>query len=168
MKGLNDLELVNFVEWTKSTPVDVRFIEFMPFTGNRWTNNQVMTLNEILQVISETYSFASLNRNSHDTAKRFQVPGHAGTFGVISTMSSHFCGDCNRMRLTADGKLKNCLFSDSETDLLTALRSGKEVLPLIHGTISAKHFQLGGQMTTDFQELNADKILNRSMITIGG
>ena len=168
MKGLNDHELVDFVAWTKSTPVDIRFIEFMPFTGNRWTNNQVMTLNEMLQVISETYEFSSVDRKAHDTAKRFHVPGHFGTFGVISTMSSHFCGDCNRMRLTADGKLKNCLFSNGETDLLAALRSGKEVLPLIQQTVSAKHFQLGGQLTPDFEELHAEKILNRSMITIGG
>lgn len=168
MKGLNDHELIDFVAWTKSTPVDVRFIEFMPFTGNRWTNNQVMTLNEILQVISDTYDFSSVDRKAHDTAKRFRVPGHAGTFSVISTMSSHFCGDCNRMRLTADGKLKNCLFSNGEADLLMALRNGEQILPLIQQTISAKHFQLGGQMTTDFGEIDADKILNRSMITIGG
>ncbi|WP_221393583.1 GTP 3',8-cyclase MoaA [Dyadobacter sp. NIV53] len=168
MKGLNDYELIDFVAWTKSTPVDVRFIEFMPFTGNRWTNNQVMTLNEILQVISDRYDFSSVDRKAHDTAKRFRVPGHVGTFGVISTMSSHFCSDCNRMRLTADGKLKNCLFSNGETDLLTALRNGQQILPLIHQTIAAKHFQLGGQMTTDFGEIDADKILNRSMITIGG
>ncbi len=168
MKGLNDHELIDFVAWTKLTPVDVRFIEFMPFTGNRWTNNQVMTLNEILQVISETYAFSSVPVKPHDTAKSFHVPGHAGTFGVISTMSSHFCGDCNRMRLTADGKLKNCLFSNGETDLLTALRNGQQVLPLIHESISAKHFQLGGQMTAGFEDLHAEKIVNRSMITIGG
>ena len=168
MKGLNDHELIDFVAWTKTTPIDIRFIEFMPFTGNRWTNNQVMTLSEILQVISDTYDFFPLDRKSHDTAKRFQVPGHAGTFGVISTMSSHFCGDCNRMRLTADGKLKNCLFSNGETDLLKALRNGEQVFPLIQQNISAKHFQLGGQMTPHFEELHADSILNRSMITIGG
>lgn len=168
MKGINDHELIDFVEWTRLTPIDVRFIEFMPFAGNRWTNNQVMPLNEILHVISETYEFSSLTKKSNDTAKRFKVPGHAGTFGVISTMSSHFCGDCNRMRLTADGKLKNCLFSSVETDLLTALRNGEQVMPLIQESISAKFFQLGGQLTTDFQNLNADKINNRSMITIGG
>jgi cyclic pyranopterin phosphate synthase len=168
MKGLNDHELTDFVAWTKSTPVDVRFIEFMPFTGNRWTNNQVMTLNEILQVISDAYEFSSVDRKAHDTAKRFRVPGHAGTFGVISTMSSHFCSDCNRMRLTADGKLKNCLFSNGETDLLTALRNGEQILPLIQQNIAAKHFQLGGQMASDFGEIDAAKILNRSMITIGG
>jgi cyclic pyranopterin phosphate synthase len=168
MKGVNDDELVDFVEWTKNASIDVRFIEFMPFTGNRWTSNQVMTLHEILQVISGTYNFYSLDKGPHDTAKRFRVPGHLGTFGVISTMSSHFCGDCNRMRLTADGKLKNCLFSNDETDLLTALRSGKQVFPLIQKSILNKHFQLGGQLTTDFEDLHPDQIHNRSMITIGG
>jgi cyclic pyranopterin phosphate synthase len=72
------------------------------------------------------------------------------------------------MRLTADGKLKNCLFSKEETDLLSALRNGKEVLPLIHQSILSKARQLGGQWTTDFEHLHAEDIQNRSMITIGG
>jgi cyclic pyranopterin phosphate synthase len=168
MKGLNDSELYDFVEWTRHTPVHVRFIEFMPFSGNRWTSNKVVTLQQILEVISTRYDFIPLKGEVHDTAKGFMVPGHAGTFSVISTMSSHFCGDCNRMRLTADGKLKNCLFSQSETDLLTPLRNGEDVLPLIHQSIGAKARQLGGQLPADFQNLQAETVQNRSMITIGG
>jgi GTP 3',8-cyclase len=168
MRGLNDNEINDFIEWTKNTPVHVRFIEFMPFSGNRWTSNKVVTLQQILHTISERYDFLPLQGMKHDTAKKFIVPGHAGTFAVISTMSAHFCGDCNRMRLTADGKLKNCLFSKGETDLLTALRNGQDVLPLIHQSISAKARQLGGQLTTDFEHLQANEIQNRSMITIGG
>jgi GTP 3',8-cyclase len=168
MKGLNDNEINDFIEWTKDTPVHVRFIEFMPFSGNRWTSNKVVTLQDILSTISEKYDFVPLQGEKHDTAKKFMVPGHAGTFAVISTMSAHFCGDCNRMRLTADGKLKNCLFSKGEMDLLSALRSGKEVLPLIHQSILGKARQLGGQLTTDFEQLHTEDIQNRSMITIGG
>lgn len=168
MKGLNDNEINDFIEWTKDTPVHVRFIEFMPFHGNRWTSNKVVTLQQILSIISEKYHFIPLQGEKHDTAKKFAVPGHAGTFAVISTMSAHFCGDCNRIRLTADGKLKNCLFSKEETDLLTPLRDGEDVLPLIHQSISRKASQLGGQFTTDFEHLHADDIQNRSMITIGG
>ncbi len=168
MNGLNDNEINDFIAWTKDTPVHVRFIEFMPFSGNRWTSNKVVTLQQILSTIEDQYTVVPLQGEKHETAKKFTVPGHAGTFAVISTMSAHFCGDCNRMRLTADGKLKNCLFSREETDLLTALRNGEDVLPLIHQSILGKARQLGGQLTTDFEHLHAEDIQNRSMITIGG
>ncbi|OLY91884.1 cyclic pyranopterin monophosphate synthase subunit MoaA [Cnuella takakiae] len=168
MQGLNDTEILDFIAWTKDTPVHVRFIEFMPFSGNRWTSNKVVTLQQILDTIAQRYDFLPLKGDVHDTAKKFIVPGHAGTFAVISTMTAHFCGDCNRMRLTADGKLKNCLFSQSETDLLTPLRNGEDVLPLIHQSILSKAKQLGGQLPADFQNLQAEALLNRSMITIGG
>ena len=168
MKGLNDGEINDFIEWTREQPVHVRFIEFMPFTGNRWTSNKVMVWKEILQVIEEKYSFAPLQNDVHDTAKAYLVPGHKGTFAVISTMSAPFCSGCNRMRLTADGKMKNCLFSEKETDLLSALRAGKEIAPLIHESIFQKEKELGGQFTSDFKHLHAEDIHNRSMITIGG
>jgi cyclic pyranopterin phosphate synthase len=72
------------------------------------------------------------------------------------------------MRLTADGKMKNCLFSQTETDLLTAFRNGEDVLPLIYQSIRSKAKELGGQLNTDFKHLHAEDIHNRSMITIGG
>jgi GTP 3',8-cyclase len=168
MKGLNDNEINDFVEWTKHQPVHVRFIEFMPFTGNRWTSNKVFTMQEMLQVIKEKYKMERLQDEKHDTAKGYQVAGHLGTFAIISTMSANFCGDCNRMRLTADGKMKNCLFSEKETDLLSALRRGEDVVPLIHQSVKAKAKELGGQFTADFEHLHAEDIHNRSMITIGG
>jgi cyclic pyranopterin phosphate synthase len=96
------------------------------------------------------------------------VPGHKGTFAIISTMTAPFCNGCNRLRLTADGKMKNCLFSKEETDLLTAFRRGEDVIPLIHQSIQSKAKELGGQFTTDFEHLHAEDINNRSMITIGG
>jgi cyclic pyranopterin phosphate synthase len=111
MKGLNENELNDFVEWTKEQPVHVRFIEFMPFTGNRWTSNKVFTMQQMLDVIQEKYAITRLQDEKHDTSKGYKVPGHQGTFAIISTMSANFCGDCNRMRLTADGKMKNCLFA---------------------------------------------------------
>ena len=168
MKGLNDDEINDFIEWTKDTPVHVRFIEFMPFTGNKWTSNKLFTMQQILEVIETKYSIKQLRDEKHDTAKKYMVPGHAGIFAVISTMSENFCGDCNRMRLTADGKIKNCLFSIEETDLLSALRRGEEVIPLIRQNISAKAKELGGQFTTDFGKIDAEDLHNRSMITIGG
>jgi cyclic pyranopterin phosphate synthase len=167
-KGLNDNEINDFIGLTKDEPLDVRFIEFMPFSGNRWSSDKVFTWHEILQRAAEEYDMIPLMRDIHDTSKKYQVPGYAGTFAVISTMSEPFCGDCNRMRLTADGKLKNCLFSKTETDLLSAFRRGEPVLPLIEQSIRSKARELGGQFTKDFEHLKAESINNRSMITIGG
>lgn len=168
MKGMNDTEINDFIEWTKDTPVQVRFIEFMPFSGNRWTSNKVFTWQQILEVVESKYPIVRLNDELHDTAKKYTVPGHAGSFAVISTMTSPFCSGCNRMRLTADGKMKNCLFSKEETDLLTAFRNGEAILPLIQKSVTSKAKELGGQFTADFEQVHADEIQNRSMITIGG
>lgn len=168
MKGMNEMEINDFIEWTKDTPVHVRFIEFMPFSGNRWTSNKVFTWQQILEVIESKYPVTRLTDEQHDTAKKYTVPGHAGTFAVISTMTAPFCAGCNRMRLTADGKMKNCLFSQTETDLLTAFRKGENILPLVQQSIGSKAKELGGQFTNDFEHVHAEEIHNRSMITIGG
>jgi cyclic pyranopterin phosphate synthase len=168
MKGLNDNEILDFIAWTKDTPVHVRFIEFMPFADNKWTSNKVLTWQQILQIIEEKFSFIPLKGEPHDTAKKYIVPGHLGTFAVISTMTSPFCSTCNRIRLTADGKMKNCLFSKDETDLLTALRSGQDIEPLIHASVSSKAEKVGGQLLGNYEELHAEEIKNRSMIAIGG
>jgi cyclic pyranopterin phosphate synthase len=168
MSGLNDNEIVDFINWTKHEPIHVRFIEFMPFSGNRWTSNKVITWQQILEIAGREFDLIPLDRDKHDTAKKYIVPGHVGTFAVISTMSAPFCGDCNRMRLTADGKMKNCLFSQSETDLLTPFRNGKDIVPLIYESILAKKEMLGGQFTPGITQVEAGKIENRSMITIGG
>lgn len=168
MKGLNDSEINDFIALTRYYPLEIRFIEFMPFSGNRWTSNQVVTLQEILTTVGQKHEIVPVKGGPHDTAKHFMIPGHLGTFAVISTMSSPFCEGCNRIRLTADGKLKNCLFSSSETDLLSALRAGEDVLPLILDTVKAKARALGGQMNDTFENLDAAELKNRSMITIGG
>ncbi len=168
MKGLNDDEINDFVEWTKDQPIHVRFIEFMPFSGNKWSSNKVFTLQQILEVVSRKFDILRLQDKKHDTAKKFTVPGHAGTFAIISTMSAPFCEGCNRIRLTADGKIKNCLFSKEETDLLTPYRNGEDVMSLIHKSIKNKAKELGGQFTNVLENVHAEQILNRSMITIGG
>lgn len=168
MKGMNDHEINDFIAWTKDVPVHVRFIEFMPFEGNRWTSNQVFTWTEMLDEISKKYSAIPLPGDIHDTAKKYSIENHKGTFAIISTMSAPFCAGCNRMRLTADGKMKNCLFSQSENDLLTALRNGEDVLPLIQANIAAKAKELGGQFSKDFKKIHTEDLHNRSMISIGG
>lgn len=168
MRNINDEEIHSFVEWTREQPVHVRFIEFMPFTGNRWSGDRVFTWQEILERIAERYPIMPLERIRHETVKKYKVPGYSGSFAVISTMSAPFCSDCNRMRLTADGKMKNCLFSSSETDLLSAVRRGEDIESLIQSNISSKAKELGGQFIADVHSVSAERIENRSMIRIGG
>ena len=166
--GINENEINDSVEWTRNEPIHVRFIEFMPFSGNHWSSNKVISMASILGIIGSTYAYEKIPDAQHDTAKNFIVPGHRGTFACISTMSEAFCSTCNRIRLTADGKLKNCLFSKNETDLLTPFRQGQDLTALIATSIRSKAKQLGGQFDNSFQSLDALKIENRSMITIGG
>lgn len=168
MKDFNDNEILDFIEWTKNNPVHVRFIEFMPFAGNRWTSNKVVSMDEMLRTIAEKYDFIPHEGEKNDTEKKYVIPGHEGSFAIISTMTKPFCDSCNRMRLTADGKLKNCLFSKGETDLLTPFRKGENILPLILENIKAKAKELGGQFTSNLESVEAQLIDNRSMITIGG
>ncbi len=168
IKDLNEDEIWDFVEWTRYKPIQVRFIEFMPFDGNRWTSNKVFTLKEILALIQKKYSIIPLQNHPHDTAKNYSIEGHRGNFAIISTMSAPFCTGCNRLRLTADGKIKNCLFSKNEIDLLNAFRSGKDIKSLIFDNVIRKEKELGGQFSSEFEKIQSQEIHNRSMISIGG
>lgn len=168
VKGVNENELLDFIAWTKDTPIDIRFIEFMPFDGNQWKSDKLVTWKEMLEIIQEQYAVTLLENAPNDTCKKYRANDHAGTFAVISTMSAPFCSGCNRIRLTADGKIKNCLFSQEETDLLQALRSEDDVLTLIENSILSKHKELGGQFSKQFELIDANTLHNRSMIAIGG
>ncbi|MBL0064410.1 MAG: GTP 3',8-cyclase MoaA [Bacteroidetes bacterium] len=161
MNGVNDDEVFDFINWTRDYPVHVRFIEFMPFRDNHWQNQKLLTSKELLSRAESNFEVVPLENKKHDTSKKFKVLGYEGTFAFISTMSEPFCGDCNRLRLTADGKMKNCLFSKGEMDLLTALRKGDSILDLIHSSLSAKEKQWGGQELFGQTE-------NRTMVSIGG
>jgi cyclic pyranopterin phosphate synthase len=168
MKGINDNEINNFIALTKHLPLHVRFIEFMPFDGNNWNSHKVFGWQQILDTVSSEYDYYNLQPHQNDTAKSYQVYNHAGTFAVISTMTAPFCSTCNRMRLTADGKMKNCLFSTTEVDILSALRAGDDIEPLIRQCILDKAEATGGQFKGLVDSIDATQIHNRSMITIGG
>lgn len=168
MKGVNEDEIPDFVAWTKNEPVHVRFIEFMPFAGNHWNKEKVFSYREILELIGKEHGFIPLKNEKHDTAIKYKVPGYKGTFAIISTMSRPFCSGCNRLRLTTDGKMKNCLFSNSEVDILSALRNGEDIVPLIKQCLWEKKEALGGQFNSINGIPDASKIKNRSMIHIGG
>ncbi|MCW5899544.1 MAG: GTP 3',8-cyclase MoaA [Flavobacteriales bacterium] len=170
MRGVNDDELLRFVELTRDHPVHVRFIEFMPFAGNHWGRERVHTYAEMLAHIGSVHSFEKLRDDPHSTAKAFRIPGWPGTFAVISTVTEPFCGNCDRLRITAEGKMRNCLFSREETDLLSALRRGEEIAPLIEANVLAKHAMLGGLplFKPEKQEEVLHDLSARPMVAIGG
>ncbi|HXH18054.1 MAG TPA: hypothetical protein VNJ07_03135, partial [Chitinophagales bacterium] len=166
MKGVNEDELNEFVAWTKDVPLHVRFIEFMPFEGNRWQRHRVMTYKEIFSRIAERFPVEKLSDHFNSTSKSYRVKGYAGTFAVISSVSQPFCETCNRLRLTADGKLRNCLFSRAEWDLLAAMRHEEDIRPLILEAVNAKAFQQGGSL---FDSRCAESSRPaRAMVKIGG
>ena len=88
MKGINHAEINDFISLTQSLPLQIRFIEFMPFTGNKWASEKVFTLHEMLELIQSKYTITKLEDAPQDTAKKYTVPGHAGSFAVISTLSA--------------------------------------------------------------------------------
>lgn len=161
-------EIFDFLELTKNLPLHIRFIEFMPFAGNNWTSDNVVTAAQLLKLVSEKHNIVKLIDEPHATARKYKVVGYEGTFAFITTMTNQFCGDCNRVRLTADGKLKNCLFSKEETDLLTPFRKNEPIVPLIVETVKRKYPALGGQFQPDYQTIQPQVLINRSMIGIGG
>jgi len=126
IKGFNDDELVRFAALAIDKPYHVRFIEFMPI-GNRemWDETRVVTTSEVMERVSALGALEPVENSEHDgPATLFRLPGGAGILGFISPLTDHFCGECNRLRLTADGKLRPCLFSESEIDLKTPMRAG--------------------------------------------
>jgi cyclic pyranopterin phosphate synthase len=171
MRGINDDELLDFVAFTKSHPVVFRFIEFMPFDGNQWKREKTISYQEIMDQIQNTYSQKQIIRLQdapNDTSKNYCIQGHQGSFAIISTVTHPFCDQCNRIRLTANGQLKNCLFSQKENDLLTALRNQQDIEPIIHQSISSKFAIRSGMNAPDQFEDPEQHRQNRSMITIGG
>lgn len=168
IKGINDNEIKDFIELTRYKKLHIRFIEFMPFTDNGWQDDRLVSQEQILTTAQEKYDIIKLYDEQNATAKKYKAIGCEGTFAIISTMTNPFCDSCNRIRLTADGKIKNCLFSKTETDLLGALRSDEEIVPLIQSAIQNKKEKLGGQLFDNFSTEDYKKLENRSMISIGG
>ncbi|WP_291102837.1 MULTISPECIES: GTP 3',8-cyclase MoaA [unclassified Flavobacterium] len=171
IKGFNDNEIIDFIELTKERDIQVRFIEFMPFDGNQWNKSKLVSYAEIMTQATAFHSSQKVVRlqdRSNDTAKNHKIESYKGSFSVISSVTNPFCSTCNRIRLTADGKLKNCLFSNSETSLLQTLRAGESIEPLIFQNMKSKHAMRGGM--DDDAKFQNPKLFsqNRSMIKIGG
>ncbi|KAK0857399.1 hypothetical protein LTS02_010223 [Friedmanniomyces endolithicus] len=123
MRGLNDHQILPFVEMTREQDVEIRFIEYMPFGGNKWSENKMLPYDEMLVRIRERYpGIERLRDKRNDTSKTWQVPGFVGRVGFITSMTHNFCGTCNRLRITSDGNLKVCLHGETEVSLRDLLR----------------------------------------------
>jgi GTP 3',8-cyclase len=125
MRGFTEHEVLPFAELARRTPYEIRFIEFMPLDADRaWTPDQVLTGAEIRDAINAVYPLEPEPRQPSATARVYRFADGRGRIGFINPVSEPFCGDCNRVRLTADGRLRTCLFSLNETDLRAPLRDG--------------------------------------------
>ena len=125
LRGFTEQEVVAFAELARRKPYEVRFIEFMPLDGDRaWDQSKVLPNAEVRDLISAVHPLEPLGRARSGTARRYRFADGTGEIGFISPVTEPFCGDCNRIRLTADGRLRTCLFSETETDLREPLRSG--------------------------------------------
>ncbi|XP_054791016.1 GTP 3',8-cyclase, mitochondrial-like isoform X2 [Prosopis cineraria] len=165
MRGFNDDEICDFVELTRGKPINVRFIEFMPFDGNVWNVKKLVPYSEMLDIVGKRFiGLKRLQDHPTDTAKNFTIDGHQGTVSFITSMTEHFCAGCNRLRLLADGNLKVCLFGPSEVSLRDPLRQGAEdheLREIIGAAVKRKKASHAGMF-------DIAKTANRPMIHIGG
>ncbi|KAM4054785.1 moaC family protein [Hirsutella rhossiliensis] len=149
MRGVNDSQILPFVEMTRSEDIEVRFIEYMPFDGNRWNRGKMLSYADMLDRIRTEHPDIQRGQDhANDTSKTWHVPGFVGRIGFITSMTHNFCGTCNRLRITSDGNLKVCLFGNAEVSLRDILRKSNEaeLLDVIGMAVKgkkAKHAGIG-------------------------
>jgi cyclic pyranopterin phosphate synthase len=125
LKDFTEDEVLRFADFARQNPYEVRFIEYMPLDADRqWTRDKVLPNADIVAMIDAVYPLEPVGRERHGTARRYRFADGTGEMGFISPVTEPFCGDCNRIRITAEGELRTCLFSMTETDLREPLRSG--------------------------------------------
>jgi cyclic pyranopterin phosphate synthase len=125
IRGFTEDEVLRFAAFARERPYEVRFIEFMPLDADQaWSEDKVLPNAEVRAIIESRYPLVALGRERHGTSRRWAFADGRGEIGFISPVSQPFCGDCNRIRLTAEGMLRTCLFSLHETDLRAPLRAG--------------------------------------------
>ncbi|KAL4934527.1 uncharacterized protein BDV17DRAFT_9310 [Aspergillus undulatus] len=131
MRGLNEREIIPFVEMGRDSPIEARFIEYMPFDGNKWSQGKMVPYQEMLALIREKYpTLEKVTDHKNDTSKTYRIPGFQGRVGIITSMTHNFCGTCNRLRITSDGNLKVCLFGNSEVSLRDIIRQQNNGEPI--------------------------------------
>ena len=170
MKGINDDELVDFARFTEKRPVTVRFIEFMPFAGNEWSNGKLVSMATMMEEIGKEYRLESISGEISPISRDFRLVRKSdgrpnrGKIGVIASMSAPFCESCSRLRLTAEGKIMPCLHSPLEFDLREVLRLGgtnDDIADIFFQALEAK----------PEEHPSADELMaqaGRGMIQIGG
>jgi cyclic pyranopterin phosphate synthase len=170
LRGVNDDELLDFVRYTTSRPVAVRFIEFMPFAGNDWNEMHCMTMSDMLARIEPEFMLERIPDGPSPISRDYRVVdratgiSHRGTVGVIASMSRPFCDSCSRLRLTAEGMVMPCLHSPLEFDLRRVLRDGGDDDAIARVFLDA----LGAK---PLEHPSADELIaqaSRVMIQIGG
>ena len=164
IKGFNDDEILDFAKLAKTFNHHIRFIEYMPFgDSNMWDSSKIITSAEIEERIRSVYELEPFASKDKGPAKMFQINGGAGKVGFISPVSSHICSECNRLRLTANGMIRPCLFSDTEYNVKALIRGGKsdeEIKAFIRDTVNVKPEKK--------REIGQIKKCQRSLRHIGG
>jgi cyclic pyranopterin phosphate synthase len=165
LRGVNEDEVVDFASWAAREPIEVRFIEWMPFGGNAWDRHQLVPMVETRARIEDAHGpLTARSDGPHATARTFSRSGWRGRIGFIASMSAPFCAGCNRLRITADGALKVCLFGNREVSLRDALRAGATDADVHHLVEAALRGKAAAHAGMDRLAVSD----NRPMITIGG
>jgi cyclic pyranopterin phosphate synthase len=142
IKGFNDDEILNFVKAAKKWNHHVRFIEFMPFgDATLWNSSEIITSKQIEDTIRAVYNLTPSSNQDKGPARMFDIEGGSGKIGFISPVSTHICSECNRIRLTSNGMIRPCLFSDTEYDVKALLRGGKsdeEIMAFVKEVVRVK------------------------------
>ncbi|MFM8620606.1 MAG: GTP 3',8-cyclase MoaA [Candidatus Nanopelagicaceae bacterium] len=126
MRGINDDEALPLLKWALSENLNLRFIEQMPLdAGDAWTRSNLITADEICQQLNSEFELTPVSDRGSSPAEEFYINGGPATVGIIGSVTRSFCANCDRLRLTSDGQLRNCLFSNEETDLRSILRNGR-------------------------------------------
>lgn len=164
-RGVNDDEIVDLARFGRERGVEVRFIEFMPLdaTGH-WANDRVVGQDEIVERIAEMFPLEQMPARGAAPADRWRYLDGAGTVGVIPSVTKPFCGDCDRVRLTAEGQFRTCLFATNEFDLREIMRSGGDDDALAERIIAAVGTKWAGHQINRVEFIRP----NRSMSQIGG
>lgn len=166
-KGVNDDELVAMAALAKDYPIEMRFIEFMPFNGGNFDTSDFLSESDMIDKLSQHYQLNPVVRKHGDTAQRFTIDGFKGSIGTIAAFTRSFCGSCNRLRIDAKGQLRNCLYGQSEDVLKSILRSGsttEDIEKEIKAVIERK--PKDGLVAEN--QVAAKDGIHESMSTIGG
>jgi len=164
MAGVNEDEILDFVRFVEDKPINVRFIEYMPFKNNAWSQGDVYPFLSMKRQIESRYELRPVAPEFGAVAKDFVLPGYLGTVSFITSMTDSFCATCNRLRLTADGQIKSCLFHPAEVNIRDTMRTGIsdfELETLIESAVLQKQ-----EAHPPMEELL--NVENRAMIEIGG